>query len=206
MIRWKFMVGGSMHNRRAKDLMESLSIVNSLAMLTEDIGESALVRTFVDFIDIVGDEVSWALGGGLALGFRSRPRATLDIDIFLLSEDDADKVKTLLSKKFNLERGFRVVHKDTGVTLDLLTAETLGFDDEIATLAIDRAIVEKILGRSIKVMSSDGLVALKLQRGRFKDQGDIESLLEANGKIDISMYPLKDHQVKLYNDIVSKTL
>jgi hypothetical protein len=200
------MVGGSMHNRRAKDLMESLSIVNSLAMLTEDIGESALVRTFVDFIDIVGDEVSWALGGGLALGFRSRPRATLDIDIFLLSEDDADKVKTLLSKKFNLERGFRVVHKDTGVTLDLLTAETLGFDDEIATLAIDRAIVEKILGRSIKVMSSDGLVALKLQRGRFKDQGDIESLLEANGKIDISMYPLKDHQVKLYNDIVSKTL
>jgi len=200
------MVGGSMHNRRAKDLMESLSIVNSLAMLTEDIGESALVRTFVDFIDIVGDEVSWALGGGLALGFRSRPRATLDIDIFLLSEDDADKVKTLLSKKFNLERGFRVVHKDTGVTLDLLTAETLGFDDEIATLAIDRAIVEKILGRSIKVMSSDGLVALKLQRGRFKDQGDIESLLEANGKIDISMYPLKDYQVKLYDDIVSKTL
>lgn len=200
------MVGGNMHNRRAKDLMESLSIVNSLAMLTEDIGESALVRTFVDFIDIVGDEVSWALGGGLALGFRSRPRATLDIDIFLLSEDDADKVKTLLSKRFNLERGFRVVHKDTGVTLDLLTAETLGFDDEIATLAIDRAIVEKILGRSIKVMSSDGLVALKLQRGRFKDQGDIESLLEANGKIDISMYPLKDHQIKLYNDIVSKTL
>jgi hypothetical protein len=144
------------------------------------IGELKAVITKLD-----EQKIEYALCGGLALALYDRARATADIDLLVLAESaepifalaeslgytirgldmDFDAVK--IKRVSKIDQPSRIV-----VTLDLLLVTP-------ATQPIWDARVEATWeGRSLIVVSRDGLIALKRLSGRPQDLADIDALTE----------------------------
>jgi predicted NBD/HSP70 family sugar kinase len=72
---------------------------------------------------------------------------------------------------------------------------------------INKAILtakQNIVGEvSVPVVSRDGLVALKLNRGEYMDLADIQSILR-NGKVNVSGYDLSIEQKQMLEEIEKK--
>lgn len=150
-----------------------------------------------------GASIGWALCGGLAVGVHARPRGTQDVDIILAGEDSLFPFMSKVSDKFKKTRDHAMVHKTTGVEVELLTPEFLKVKSSIIQAAISRSSLSPVGGSSIPVVSREGLVALKLCRGSYQDMADIESILKG-GMVDLTGYPLEEKELdlfkKLYND------
>jgi len=145
-------------------------------------------------------DVNWALIGGLAVGFHSRPRGTQDVDILLKSGGDIDKLVHML-KSFKRHRSHAFEHKKTGVEVEVLTPEFLNIDSSIVSKAIETSEKHNLKGSQVPVVSKAGLVALKLQRGKRQDLADIESVLSKDRSIDCSEYNLTEEQKKTLEEI-----
>src|SRR5262245_24014192 len=134
----------------------------------------------------------YALIGGLATGYRSRPRYTRDLDFLL--EVPQLALPGLLD---DLEaRGFAVDKLATirAWTQDHLTAFSfhgvrIDWMKPVLPLfrhIIDNARPENWLGSSIRIASPEGLILTKLIAFRGQDQLDIDNLLAANrGQLDL---------------------
>lgn len=129
--------------------------------------------------------VDYALCGGLALAVHGAPRATIDIDLLILSEslDQAMKIARELGyrikgKDLSFANGaieIRRISKIDPTSGDLLSLDFLLVTPEILPVWESRtkALWE---GGDLSVVSRDGLVKMKQLRGSGQDLDDIEKL------------------------------
>ena len=135
--------------------------------------------------------VDYVIIGASAFPAHGYLRATEDIDIFFQSETD---IKNLVMPGFKLTRAHALTHLATGVEVELLTPEFLKVDKKLIRLAISTATLRD----GIRVVSKEGLVALKLQRLSDYDIGDIKRIIRDNGPLNLSQYPLTPKQLAAY--------
>ena len=177
-------------------LSRLLESVHQIRLLTESGGELGMALR--DFATSVGSEIKWALGGGLAAGFHARPRGTQDVDIFVQSENEVEKLKSICTRpKFAWGRQHAITHLYTGAEIEILSPEFLKRNP----IVIKRAIETAEIHDGIPVVSKEGLIALKLQRAEHKDLGDIEEILQKHGEVDLSGFDLTNEQIRIYQSL-----
>lgn len=133
--------------------------------------------------------------GGCAVSYYTRPRGTTDADILYSSTADIPNYV----EGFKRNRPGAFENKVTGVEIEVLTPTSIGLSPALAQKVFDTK--QTIDGTF--VASPSALAALKLQRMKRYDEGDIASLIET-GLVDLSDWPISDDQLKLYNEILEK--
>lgn len=156
--------------------------------------ERAFGGVLDDVLQLLGQlNAPHMLIGGLAVAVRAEPRATKDIDLaVVVGPADAQRLIAEMDA-----RGFRVTKHGVpgpGAVLrfvrtgpdrvdrwvDLLCAGTT-FEEA----AIERASPERLLGRTLPVVSAEDLVIFKLLAGRPQDWADVDAVLrEHAGTVD----------------------
>jgi hypothetical protein len=163
--------------------------------------------------------LSYTLIGGIAAGYRSRPRFTQDLDFLL----DVPQL-VLPSLLEDLQgRGFEfdpptAMREWTSQHLTVLSFHGVRIDWLKPVLAlyqhvIDRAQPESWLGRSVRIAAAEGLILTKLIAFRSQDLVDIENLLAANrGRLDLAFIDREwqtvagpdDPRLPWFKDVVAK--
>jgi len=178
-----------------------LLVADDVRMLFKEASGLPISDTVKDLGKLLGNKIQWGLCGGLAVGVYARPRGTDDVDIVLSNESVLTYVYALLSPSFRRAQDHLMVHKRTGVAVDLVTPEFVKIDPEIVTQALATTNKESYGEISIPVVSKEGLVAMKLNRGKYLDLADIESIVKAGGNLDMSKFPLTENQRKVLEKI-----
>lgn len=131
------------------------------------------------------NNLEYALCGGLAMAVHSFPRATVDIDIIVLSKDIL-RLKNMLagigyilkSAPMSFSNGIikidRVSRKDSD-SEDFLSVDIIEVTKQLETVWNNK-IDYKWENGTITVISKDGLIYMKKLRGSGQDQDDIEKL------------------------------
>jgi hypothetical protein len=128
--------------------------------------------------------VDYALCGGVALAIHGAPRATQDIDL-LVRPESLDRLRaTAHGCGFTLES--LPMDFASGITVQrftkLIEGQPLMLDALLVGPAIERVWQDRqtaeIEGGSMRVVSREGLVTLKLAAGRPQDLADIQRLRE----------------------------
>jgi predicted nucleotidyltransferase len=140
------------------------------------------VAAVVDALE--ADGIPFAIGGAVALGYASEPRATfdLDINIFLNASSVGDVFRTLrerldfefdeTSARRDVERDFQVRIDWNGTFLDLFFAFSTFHE------GVERRTHRCLFaGKEIPVLSPEDLVCFKVMFNRSKDWVDVEKLL-----------------------------
>jgi hypothetical protein len=130
-------------------------------------------------------EIDYALCGGLAMAIHARPRATIDIDMLILSESLEKVLPIALTLGYNIRgidlrfaRGaieIRRVSKIDQESGDLLSLDLLLVTPEIFPIWESRTTANWEGGK-LSVVSRNGLISLKELRGSGQDQDDIKAL------------------------------
>jgi hypothetical protein len=157
-----------------------------------------LARISADLRDL---GARWALVGALAVGIRSEPRFTRDIDIVVAVESDVDAeriVFTLRERSYDVletvEHEFAERLATVRLVPSLADSTTALVDLLFASSGIEQEIVEaaddlEVLPRLVEPVASTGhLVALKLLSAddqRPYDLGDLRALLDVATPGDI---------------------
>jgi hypothetical protein len=137
-------------------------------------------------------QIHYALIGGVATGYRSRPRFTQDLDFLL---DVPQVVLPGLLEDLHA-RGFEfdmraTIREWTQEHLTTVTFHGLRIDWLKPLLpcyqrVLEEAREELLLGFRVRIADPEGLILMKLLAFRRQDQVDIESLLAANrGQLDL---------------------
>lgn len=131
-------------------------------------------------------EVRHALIGGLAVGLRSRPRATFDIDLIV----STPQIKTAAVFEALAADGFTpdpesairdwssrqmIAMSYHGVRVDWLKPVLPVFQH-----VVDRSQAMRLFDSPIHVADTEGLILCKLIADRRQDRADIEALVKAN--------------------------
>ncbi|MFS8086753.1 MAG: hypothetical protein ACMG6H_14055 [Acidobacteriota bacterium] len=133
------------------------------------------------------DRIDYALCGGIALAVHNRPRATVDIDLMILS-DSLSAVMTIAKDLDYTIRGLDMsfandaieirrvskIDKETGFVLSL---DLLLVTPQIQPIWDSRVQANWEAGK-LSVVSREGLIALKRISGRLQDLADIDALME----------------------------
>jgi len=131
-------------------------------------------------------KVDYALCGAVALAIHGAPRATKDIDI-LLREDDLARLRDVARQLgFDIE-ALPMTFSSSGITVRRFTKLEAGESLMLDILVADgplRAVFDTRLELpyekgSLWVVSTEGLVTLKLAAGRPQDLVDVQRLREA---------------------------
>lgn len=149
--------------------------------------DDPLSRALDDVVAVLtASSIPYALIGGLATGYRSRPRYTRDIDLIL----DIPQVSLPAVLEALQHRGFEFEPREViedftrhhmavlwrdGVRLDWLKPML-----PVYRHVLDQARLEPGPTVAIRVATAEGLILLKLLAFRLQDQTDIESLVAAN--------------------------
>ncbi|MSP62524.1 MAG: hypothetical protein EXR72_19770 [Myxococcales bacterium] len=135
----------------------------------------------------------YMLIGGLAVGIRSRERATRDVDFSLAaSPAETDRlIAAMAGRGYSsrlhgaagpgaVVRFHRVSEDGIDRWIDVLVAGT-EFEEE----ALGRALPVRFLGRDLRVATAEDLIVFKLIAGRLQDLADVGALIEDNaGALD----------------------
>jgi hypothetical protein len=185
-----------------KDLQNTIRIAGIVSNLyrSGSSNGSELSSALEDFAK-KAENVKWALAGGLAVGFHSRPRGTQDVDVIVKNEQDIDTIQQRANDQFKRHRSHAFEHKRTGVEVEVLTAQFLGIDQNIVENAIENSNLQQVGDLQIPVVDESGLIAMKLQRSSRQDLADIEAILRNNKNIDLSSYPLTKDQLNIFEEI-----
>lgn len=135
-------------------------------------------------------EVSYALCGGLAMAVHGHARATEDIDVLVQEDSLALAIEAADRAGFSLETGWLEFRSGTPQEQRIFRLLKPGASGSIV---LDLLIVNQALestwrsrqqfrrsGRTLSVVSTDGLIEMKRLSGRQRDLSDIERL-EAGG-------------------------
>ena len=153
----------------------------------------SIEATLADVIEVLtATGTSYALIGGLATGFRSRPRYTQDIDVLL----DVPRIRLPDLLERLRVRGFEfdlpaVIAEFQQHHLAVLWRGDVRLDWLAPVLpayrhVLDTASNEQGPAGPIRVATTEGLILMKLLAYRLQDQADIEALVAANrGTIDL---------------------
>ncbi len=130
------------------------------------------------------NEIDYAVCGGLAMAIHGFARATLDIDLLILSESLEAAYKLAEEKGFDI-RGLDMSFKESAVEIRRVSK----IDDEGSVLSLDFLLVTpkvqdvwesktemSLAGRKYSIVSRDGLIKMKTLAGRPQDLVDIERL------------------------------
>ena len=134
------------------------------------------------------NRIKMALAGGIAVGAYAIPRATYDVDGFILvSEDKMDLLLSSLIKQgfiYDKHKPIKIIQGKRFVTLlyskykmyiDLFVAE-----GDFQTGMLKRAKKVKFNKIKINIISPEDLILLKLQAGRERDVEDVRGIISEN--------------------------
>jgi predicted nucleotidyltransferase len=134
-----------------------------------------------------GAGIPYAIGGAIAHGFWGNPRGTRDLDVYLfVSAEHAEPALDALvaagvrldrqrALKTGEERGdARGFYEDVPIDLFFMSIP-------IHEAAAGRTVQVKLLGHTIRILSAEDLVVLKLLFFRGKDIVDIERIVAIQG-------------------------
>ena len=132
-------------------------------------------------------KIDYALCGGIALAIYDHPRATVDIDLLILSESLNGVIEIARTLDYTIRgldmtfsggaveiRRVSKIDRETGIVLSL---DMLLVTDEIREWWESR-VQASWEGGKLSVVSREGLIALKKLSGRPQDLADISALLE----------------------------
>lgn len=128
--------------------------------------------------------IEYALCGGVALAIHGAPRATQDIDLLLRPEEIDRMREAARACGFTLESF--PMDFSSGLTIQRFTKLVEGVPLMLDVLFVAGALESVWAGRQttafeggvVRVVSREGLVALKLAAGRPQDIADIKRLEE----------------------------
>ena len=136
------------------------------------------------------NQIDYALCGGLAMAVHGRARATVDIDLLILS-DSLDAAKDIAAELGYNIRGLDMSFAKGAVEIrrlskiDSESGHVLSLDFLLVTPQIqgiwERRVKAKWQDGTISVVSREGLIALKSLRNSVQDQADIAVL---EGKLE----------------------
>lgn len=175
---------------RLKHIFEKLNSANDgTRTLFESIAIPEVEAALRDWIRAGGQGV---LIGGCAVGYYGRPRSTTDVDLLFLSKADIPDDIT----GFKRTRPGAFQHKSTHVEVEVVSATQINVAEDLVREVIKTAIASD----GIRVASPTGLVALKLQRMKANDIGDIVTLVKT-GKVDLTGWPLDQKALDNFDEI-----
>jgi len=148
----------------------------------------ALEAALTDVIAVLmATSTAYALIGGLATGFRSRPRYTQDIDVLLDVPQIRlpDLLERLRAENFEFDM-HGVIAEFKQHHLAVLWRGDVRLDWLAPVLPAYRHVLETARDEPgptgpIRVATTEGLILMKLLAYRLQDQADIEALVAANG-------------------------
>jgi hypothetical protein len=130
-------------------------------------------------------EIDYALCGGMAMAVHGRLRATIDIDLLIISDSQDDVLAIAQSLGYNI-RGKDLSFANGAVEIRRVSkidpddGELLSLDLLLVTPQIlemwESRIKAEWEGGKLSVVSASGLIALKQLRGSGQDLADIEAL------------------------------
>jgi hypothetical protein len=134
-------------------------------------------------------KIDYAVCGGWAMAILGFPRATVDIDLLILTENLDEVWKIAQNFGYNIE-GLPLSFQDGKVEIRRISK----IDDETKTLiTLDLLLVTEALKEvwknrkafswnqgTVFSVSKDGLISLKTISGRLQDLADIERLENGN--------------------------
>lgn len=163
-----------------------------------------IARTLADVLE--ANEIDYAIGGALALGFYAEPRATMDVDIniFVSSARVTEVVLNVLSgigfKPDDPARFQETAQTDgqfrgriDGVRVDVFVPAI----DYYASLAARRRTV-MLNDRSLQILGPEDLLVLKMMFFRRKDLADAEAVLRSTERFDCEF--VRRHLVEFVGD------
>jgi hypothetical protein len=177
----------------------------------------AALLQFVQAVDRL--QIRYALIGGVATAYRSRPRVTLDLD-FLLEVPQLvlpGLLEDLRTRGFVFDTEV-TIREWTSEHLTVLSFHGLRIDWLKPVLPCYRRILEAaqrevVLGCPVRIAASEGLILMKLLAFRSQDQVDIENLLAANrGQLDLehirrewaTVAALDDPRLQRFDEMVAR--
>jgi len=138
-------------------------------------------------------QIQYALCGGLAMAVYDRPRATVDIDLMILSEALAETIRlaeslgySIRGKDLTLANGaveIRRISKVDQASGTLLTLDLLLVTESVQQIWQSRMDAQWEGGK-LSVVSREGLIRLKQLSARPQDLADISALTEDRDAID----------------------
>lgn len=189
------------------DLLHSLIIAGAVRSLAEGAAEGDM------FIRVLRDAVAategrgWALIGGLAVGFRSEPRGTQDVDLLIVGDLEVVASALIASGQFKRTRPHAVEHRATGIEVEMLTHDFVGQPESLVAAAYEDSEMVAVADFGVPVVRPRFLIALKLKRalGRDRkamlDRADILGLIQHHGAPDLGDLPLTREQIALYEQL-----
>lgn len=164
--------------------------------------------------------VEYAVGGAIALGFWSEPRATLDVDITLLLPES----EYLGAVDILQQAGCDVARRQAlesieehgvcrvslhGVTVDVFLPTLSLFDQ-----ARDRRVRVTIEGKPLLVWSAEVVAVLKMMFFRGQDLVDVEKMMRFQGSgFDrnwvrdrlVEIFGARDPRIPAWDELVTQT-
>jgi predicted nucleotidyltransferase len=151
--------------------------------------EGSLLDALLAVHDVLeAEDVEHALCGGLAANlYRDELRATVDLDIYLVSSP-AQLVSTTRAFEehgWTAHPAWRQAELLRLERADLPRVDLLIASTDFERIAVRRASEALIAGRNIRVLTPEDLIIFKLAAGRLRDYEDVVAMLNARtGRID----------------------
>ena len=135
--------------------------------------------------------IPYAIGGAIAYGYWGNPRGTrdLDVNLFVSADRAGPAIDTLVYAGVRLDRD-RVIASaqergDARVFYEDVPIDLFFISIPLHESAAERTVQVTLLGQTIRVLSAEDLVVLKLLFFRGKDLVDIERIVAIQGvKLD----------------------
>lgn len=151
---------------------------------------SSLLQEFVDFTETLNREnIDYAICGGWAMAIHGLPRATIDIDLLVLSESLGEVWKVAQNLDYDVEGlplhfhdgiiEIRRISKIDKETKRLFTIDFLLVTEALKEVWEKRVLIEWEDGKTWTV-SREGLIRLKIISGREQDLLDVKKLKEVD--------------------------
>lgn len=135
---------------------------------------------------------TYCLIGGLAVGILAKPRATEDIDLLvLMDEDSMESLRKLLKQHFQVIQDHDLMHFKNGTLWRIVISDSFSADNGIVIVDIvfaDREVYRNALadtirleidGTVIPVVRPEHLIEIKKLSNRPVDLLDIQALQDA---------------------------
>lgn len=151
---------------------------------------ATLLDEFTDFTNALNErQIDYAVCGGWAMAILGFPRATIDIDLLILSADLDEVWQIAQSFGYDVEGlplhfhdgkiEIRRISKIDKKTKTLITIDFLLVTDALKEVWKDRKLFQWNRGK-VSSVSKEGLIFLKKLSGRLQDLADIERLKNEN--------------------------
>jgi hypothetical protein len=173
-----------------KYLSKMYSINDGSRSLFESIAIPEVEQALKDWIK---HSKSGVLIGGAAMGYYGKPRSTFDIDLLFVYPTDIP----IHVEGFKRIRPGAFQHNQTHVEVEVISPQAIqAISHELAMKVIETANFTD----GVRVATPSAIVALKLQRMKKNDIGDIVQMIET-GEVDLSDFPLSDRNLADYEEI-----